>query len=229
MKKALRACAIAAKILLFVFAILMLLVTFLSTTVNKEQASLLGYRFFIVRSDSMRPFFQAGDLTITKEVDTTLLNQGDVIAFRSIDPMNYGEVITHRILECTQYQGEDAFVTSGDATGIEDAYPVPAGRVLGLYQGIVPNAGFLFQFLKTPAGYCVLIFLPLFLLMVWQGARFFFLLRRSQKEQQENLRMQEELFAAKQLQVAQSLQELNILKKQLEKRIASPYIPRNRE
>lgn len=50
-------------------------------------------------------------------------------------------MITHKIREITTYEGGLAFVTYGTTTGVDDASPMPADKVLGKYVIRLPNDG----------------------------------------------------------------------------------------
>lgn len=210
---------IAARIISFIillFAIFIMIFTIISvSTVNKEDSSLFGYKPFIVLSDSMQGEFEAGDIVVSKEVDSSTLKEGDIITFRSIDPNNYGGVMTHKIREVTTYEGELAFTTYGIATGAEDAYPVPADNVIGQYQFHLAKMGYFFQFLKTVPGYFLLIFTPFMILIIMQAIRFFQLLKQYKREQQEIINQNSEALEQEKLKTQQMQKELEMLKAQL--------------
>lgn len=198
--------------LILVFAVLVMLFTVISVnTVNKEDASLFGYKPYIVRSDSMRDTFAVGDMIVSSTVEEPeTLGTGDIITFRSIDPASYGEVVTHKIREITTYEGEPAFVTYGTTTNVDDAYPVPYSNVIGQYRFRLPKMGYFFEFLRSPAGYVTIILIPFLLLIVLQGVRFIRLARQYKQEQQADL-------AAQKAQVEAQLQETRQMKEELER------------
>lgn len=129
-----------------------------------NQNSLFGYRFYVVLSDSMKPEFSAGDLIITKEVDTTSLGVGDIITFRSIDPRTYNEIITHEIVGETYYQDNFAFITKGINTDDNDLYPAMNYLILGKQVGHIPNAGYVIDYFDTTQGYILLVLIPFLVL-----------------------------------------------------------------
>ena len=101
MKKALN---ITKKILIWlivIFAVSMMVFTLFSVnTFDKNDRALFGYKFFVVKTDSMAATdFKAGDVIITKEVNPSTLKAGDIITFVSQNDDSYGEVITHKILK----------------------------------------------------------------------------------------------------------------------------------
>ena len=149
---------------------------------GKGEASLLGWKPYIVLSDSMREDFQVGDLAFSHEVDPATLGPGDIVTFASIDPASYGDVVTHKIRKIVEHEGEPAFVTYGTTTGADDAYPVPFSRVTGSYVFSIPKAGYLFEFFRTPAGYVGLVLVPFAILIGLQVRTFVRLLRKDRDQ-----------------------------------------------
>ena len=183
-----RALAIAGRVLTVLIALIAILATLFTivsvATFDKvEGKGLFSYKFSIVRSDSMKSEFAAGDVVVTKADSRMEVKPGDIITFRSIDPANYGEVVTHKVQELTSYEGKDAYVTYGTANESADSYPALKEKVIGQYRFRLPKAGALFDYLKSPAGYFVLLFLPFFLLMLSQGIRFFRLFKQYKERQ----------------------------------------------
>ena len=194
LKKGLSIAGRVLTVLLLVFAVFVMVFTVISVnTVGKADADFLGFKPNIVLSDSMQDTFAVGDLEISKKVDPATLAAGDIITFRSIDPANYGSVVTHKIREVTTYEGGLAFVTYGTTTGVDDAYPVPADRVLGKYVFRLPKMGYFFEFLTTPAGYVTLILLPFLVLIGLRAVRFVRLARQYRAEQREAAAQQAQL------------------------------------
>lgn len=203
-------------ILITVFAICMMIFTITAANVfGKTEKSLFGFKFFIVLSDSMKDEFQAGDVVISKVVDVNTIEPGDIITFRSVDPMSFGEVVTHKVREETVYEGAKAFVTYGTATGTPDSTPVPVEQVIGKYQTALPKLGFFLQFLKTTPGYITLILVPFLILIFWQGLRFFKTVQQYRKLQQAELEEQRAALEEERRQTQQMLRELEELRSQL--------------
>ena len=188
MKKALSIAGKILTILIAVFSVGIMIFTIVSVNTIGKDAALFGYKPYIVTSNSMQDTFQAGDLTVSKQVDPASLEPGDIVTFRSIDPVNYGQVVTHKIKSITTYEGEPAFVTYGTTTGVEDAYPVPFSQVLGQYQFRLPGMGNFFYFLKSTAGYVTVILLPFLILIILQAVKFFKLVGQYKEEQRAELR-----------------------------------------
>lgn len=154
---------------------------------DKKDASLFGYRFFIVQSDSMsKTDFSAGDLIISKQTDPASLSAGDIITFISENKSSYGKTVTHKIREIKENEnGSPCFVTYGTTTDSNDETAVTYDRVIGKYVGKIYGAGRLFAFIKTTPGYIVCIFVPFVLLIVSYGIKIALQLKKAKREQDE--------------------------------------------
>lgn len=126
-----------------------------------EVPSFFGWKPFIVLSGSMETEIYAGDLAVVKEVDTSVLEKNDIIAFKEGDI-----VITHRIADIVQENGETKYITKGDNNNTEDSGYVKPEQVEGLYQFKVSRLGNLAMFLQTPVGMVVCLSVPFLLLAV---------------------------------------------------------------
>ena len=216
MKKALHIASRVVTILILIFAVAVMLFTVISVNTVGKDADFLGYKPYIVLSDSMKDTFAVGDLSVSVQTDPETLEPGDIITFTSIDPSNYGTVITHKIREITEYEGEPAFVTYGTTTGVDDSYPVPFDNVIGEYKFRLPKMGYFFEFLTTPAGYVTVILIPFLVLIALQGAKFFRLVRQYRAEQQAELDTQRAEAAAELEEARKMKEELERLKAQLQ-------------
>ena len=210
-----------------VLAVFMMVFTVVSvTTFNRNDRNLFGYRAYIVTSDSMSATdFNAGDLILVKETDPTTLQTGDIITFISQDSDSFGEVITHKIREKTfDRNGEPGFITYGTTTGVDDQTVVTYLYILGKYEAKVPYMGTFFNFLKTPQGYIVCIFVPFLLLILHQGVNTIKLFRRYKGEQMEEMNAEKAQLEADRAETARMMEELLALKAQLESKTqnASP-------
>ena len=158
-------------------------------TLNQRDRNLLGYRAFIVLSDSMSATdFDAGDVVLVKEVDPSTLQPGDIIAYISQDPDHFGETITHKIRKrTTDGNGDPGFVTYGTTTGDDNKVVVTYPYIMGKHQVTLPKVGTFFQFLKTTPGYILCILIPFLLLIAMQGWDCVQLFREYKAEQMEEL------------------------------------------
>lgn len=215
MRKAINIAGRIITLLILLFTVFVMIFTIISVNTVGRDADLFGYKPYIVLSDSMRDTFAVGDISVSKTVEADTLEIGDIITFKSIDPNNYDQVVTHKIRDVISYEGEPAFVTYGTTTGTEDAYPVPFDRVIGEYQFRLPKMGYFFQFLKTPAGYFTIILIPFLILIGVQAVKFFRLTRQYKAEQQAEIAAQKAEVEAQWQEARQMKEELARLRAQM--------------
>lgn len=125
--------------------------------VDHVGRSFFGYKAFVAMSDSMKATdFAAGDLVISKAVDPSTLQVGDVITFQSTDKEIYGEIVTHKIRELTtDAEGNPGFITYGTTADINDENIVTYNFVIGKYQTKLSDVGNFVVFLRR-----IFFFLP---------------------------------------------------------------------
>lgn len=223
MKKALNIIKTTIVWLVVALAVFMMIFTIISvTTFNRNDRDLFGYRAYIVNSDSMsKTDFNAGDLILVKEVDPSTLKEGDIITYMSQNTENFGETITHKIRSLTtDAEGNPGFITYGTTTDTDDETVVTYPYILGKYEHSIPKVGTFFNFLKTPQGYIVCIFVPFMLLILYQGINCIQLFRRYKKEQMEEMEAEKAKIEAERAESAKMMAELQALKAQLENKAA---------
>lgn len=186
-------------------------------TFNRNDRNILGFKAFIVLSDSMSATdFDAGDLVLVKQVDPTTLQEGDIIAYQSQDPQSYGQTITHKIRSLTiDENGNPGFVTYGTTTDVDDETVVTYPFILGKYQFSLPKVGSFFQFLKTPQGYIVCILVPFLLLILYQGLNCVKLFRLYKAEQMAQLQEEKDRIEAERKRSEEMMAQLLAMKEQL--------------
>lgn len=228
MKKALNVIKTTLVWLIVALAVFMMIFTIVSvTTFNRNDRDLFGYKAYIVNSDSMAATdFNAGDLIFVKEVDGSTLKEGDIITFISQNTESFGETVTHKIRKLTRdASGNPGFITYGTTTNVDDATVVTYPYVLGQYQAHLPYVGTFFNFLKTPQGYIVCIFIPFMLLILYQGVNCVQLFRRYKAEQVEEMNAEKARIEEERAQNARMMEELLALKAQLQQQPVAPQPP----
>lgn len=204
--------------LVVVLTVLVMVFTIVSVnTFDQNDRSLFGFKFFIVQSDSMAATdFAAGDIIISRSVDVTTLEEGDIITFVSQDPNSFGETVTHKIRKVTtDTDGSIAFVTYGTTTNTDDE--TLATIIVGKYIGRIPNMGSFFLFLKTTPGYILCILVPFLALILYQGINCIALFRRYKKEQMDKITAEKEQLEQERLESQRMMAELLELKARLAK------------
>lgn len=187
------------------------------TTFNQIDRSILGYKAFIVLSDSMsKTDFNAGDLVISKIVDPSTLKEGDIISFQSTNDDSYGKVLTHKIRALTTDEsGAPCFITYGTTTDVNDESKVAYNFVMGKYVTHIPKAGDFFYFLKSTQGYILCIFLPFMLLILLQALNSLKLFRQYKREQFAEIEEQRKSLDEERKKSQEMMAEILKLKEQL--------------
>ena len=217
--------------LLVAFTVFMMIFTIVTvTTVDRNDRSIFGVKFYIVQTDSMSlsennkdmdVHFDAGDIVIIKNVDDPrALQAGDVIAFMSTNTVSYGETVTHMIREVKKTEEGKVlgYVTYGTNTGTDDEALVEPEYVLGAYSGKLPGVGNFFAFVKSTPGYIVCILVPFLLLILYNGVNVIRLFRKYKREQMEAMQAEKDKLEAERAENQRMMQELLALKAQLDKK-----------
>lgn len=176
--------AINILILIILIPILTIsVILIVKSCIDKDNVpSICGYSPLIVLSGSMETEIYTGDLIIVKKVEASSLKQGDVIAFYTDDTKK--TVITHRIVEIANKNGNIKFITKGDNNNTKDSGTVDSSLVVGKYQNIrFERLGNVAMFLQTPTGMCIMISIPIFILIMAQYVQ-----NRKDKKELEELR-----------------------------------------
>lgn len=115
---------------------------------------LFGYEIYGILSNSMEPNIKRGSLVFVKEVDSDIIQEGDIITYKM--GMNSNVVATHRVIEKDSEHGE--FITKGDNNNTVDASPISYDRLLGRVEGSIPFWGSISLFIHSSDGLaCIII------------------------------------------------------------------------
>ncbi|MDD4285607.1 MAG: signal peptidase I, partial [Eubacteriales bacterium] len=121
----------------------------------QQVPGFLGYKPLIVLSGSMEPTILPGDIVIVKEVPAEDLQKGDIVSY-----LRENSVITHRIMEISQTDGNRNFYTKGDNNNADDGVPVTDDMLEGKYLFRIPRLGHAAIFMQTPTGMLLFIAVP---------------------------------------------------------------------
>jgi signal peptidase I len=128
------------------------LVIFVSMTVLRIS----GGELLAIRTGSMAPMMEPGDLLISRDVDPRTVRRGDVITFRVPEVDN--TLVTHRVTKVDE--AGNTFTTKGDANDTDDPFTTTAKDVLGIRWFSIPRIGRLMVFLSSGLGTALLIGIP---------------------------------------------------------------------
>lgn len=140
----------AGRIINALFYLLIVICIFLMFVVvaqrqGEESNGLGGHQAYVVMSGSMVPTFNTGSLILVKDTPIKDIESGDIITY-SVG----GSIVTHRVVESTQANGETQLITQGDANNAPDQLPVRASDLKGRAYFWVNGLGFFLLWLKKP-------------------------------------------------------------------------------
>jgi len=119
------------------------------------------YNLYLVRSESMRPAINMGDLIITGPLNG-LIN-GEVEPGTIVTYEYNKELVTHRV----QSIDGTTLVTKGDAVEDPDPWSVTMSNIKGVYLFKIPYVGYVTSFVRTKLGWFLVIIIPAALLVIW--------------------------------------------------------------
>ncbi|MBN2026833.1 MAG: signal peptidase I [Actinobacteria bacterium] len=106
------------------------------------------YLVLVVRSESMKPTFNMGDVIVLREYEGGDIEPGEIIAFEE-----QGFTITHRLVS-----SEGGVIrTKGDAVEDVDQWELQSSQVRGTYLFKIPYLGYVAKFLRSKVGALLLI------------------------------------------------------------------------
>jgi len=120
-----------------------------------------GYDLRLVRSESMKPAINMGDLIITGPLNGPIngeIKPGTIVTYEYSK-----ELITHRV----QSIDGKTLVTKGDAVEDADSWSVTLSDVRGVYLFRIPYVGYVTSFVQTKLGWFLAIIIPGALLVGW--------------------------------------------------------------
>ncbi len=139
--------------------------------INKDEVpSIGGILPLIVLTDSMDPKIESGDLIICHTAEAEEIKVNDIISF--FDPAGNGtSIVTHRVVEIVEKNGEILFRTRGDNNNTEDKELVPAENLVGIYKTRIAGAGHIAMFMQSTAGLIICVVIPIVLLIGYDIVR----------------------------------------------------------
>lgn len=139
----------------------------------------LGDRSLVVRSGSMSPAIDTGDVVAVRPIAPASARVGDIVTFEL-----HGKLTSHRARAIERRATKVLFTTQGDANTGQEHWQVAANGRIGRVMYRVPKFGFVVVKVQSPAGRVGLIILPALLLG-------FSLLRRIWRDQPDERTLDE--------------------------------------
>jgi len=117
------------------------------------------YNMYFVRSESMKPAINMGDMVVIGPLSEPLNGQvkpGMIVTYEQSKAL-----VTHRVLSVDGA----TLVTKGDAMEDPDPRPVTMSQVSGIYLFKIPYIGYLSSFMRTKLGWFLVVIFPAMLLV----------------------------------------------------------------
>lgn len=153
---------------LSIFIIVAAVLVLLNVVMTKsgDIPSVMGYSLFRVMTGSMEPAIPTNSVIVTRAVDATEIEVGDVISYFSKDPTLRGAVNTHRVVDIYEEEGTVFYQTRGDANNAKDLYPPTADEIIGEVVFSSYLLGVVVRLISNPLVFFPLILIPLLILLI---------------------------------------------------------------
>lgn len=152
---------ICVVVLIFIIAILAL------QRFSDNEIAIGGIRIFNVATESMVPKYEVGDVLLVKEVDTDTLKIDDDITYLGEQGSFEGRIVTHRIVNIEEIDGEKIYHTKGIANDTEDP-TITADRIYGKVIYKCKIVSLLTKLMNNLVALYVVIFIPIGIIIFLQ-------------------------------------------------------------
>ena len=143
--------------IILIYNIILIIVS----SINGKHFNILGYKAYMVTTDSMQPSINAGDIVIVKNGKKDKIGQGDVITFNQND-----EVITHRVIKNITEENNVEYITKGDNNNTEDTFKVKYDDVIGKMVITIPYLGKIISILDNKIIILILLLVILIIIFI---------------------------------------------------------------
>jgi signal peptidase len=129
----------------------------------------IGDHSYVVRSGSMTPAIETGDVVVVRSIDPLEARVGQIVTFK--DPDGSGRLLSHRVRAVHRAGDRVRFVTQGDANSAQERWNVPVAGHIGRVLYRIPKLGYALGWTQGPPGKIGLIVVPALLLAGFGLAR----------------------------------------------------------
>lgn len=144
-KKVLSVCTTVIIVLLVLIVAFNLISAIKRSVTKRSCETVLGLGTAVVISGSMEDAISINDMVVIWK--TNDYEVGDVVTFQGRT-----HPVTHRIIEKRVENGQEFFVTQGDANNTPDD-EIPRDLIVGEVIAVIPGVGAIQTFLSQPAGF----------------------------------------------------------------------------
>ena len=164
---------------------IVLLTYFVDYKIRDSKLESPLYGAYVIVSGSMEPIIKVRDAVIVKRATMDNIKVGDVITYRSTDESFYGILITHRVINIEDVNGEKVFITKGDHNETIDRTPVHFAQIRGKVVMRVPKIGYLKYFLIDYYGWIIAVLIPSVAIISYDIVKLFRNIKNGEKNPSE--------------------------------------------
>ena len=163
MKKAFKIICRTLEILITLVIISVFSIIFIQR-ISNNSVNLFGYSIYTVVTGSMEPKYGVNDLIFVEKVNTDNLKIGDDIAYKGEKQDFAGKIVTHRIIDKKEENGEYVYTTKGIANNYADP-EIKGNQILGKVKGKLIILSFLSGIINDLYGFYFLVFVPIVIIV----------------------------------------------------------------
>lgn len=164
---------------LIVIILYNLLIIGLTYITDKNNKGILGFRAYIITTESMKPNINPGDVVIIKSIPEEELEVNDIITFKTENGIN-----THRIIKI-ENNAERLYVIKGDNNNLEDENNITFSQILGKKIFRIPILGSIAIALQDEVYIIIVAIIVLLIYIRYQSIQEKDKLRREKKEKED--------------------------------------------
>ena len=139
--------------LTILITVILLIFVVLMQTYPEQTSSFVGFRFYVVLTNSMEPVIPTYSLVFSEMIDEEdSIEPDDIVTFKA---NRFGEdvLLTHYFRKTQEKDGITYYRTQGATATDYDDYETPRSDIVGKYVFHVPYVGKIILFLQSPFGF----------------------------------------------------------------------------
>ena len=145
------------------------------------------YGAYVIVSGSMEPIIKVHDAVLTKRWSEEDVKIGDVVTYRSVDNSYYGILVTHRVVNIEEKNGQKVFITKGDHNETIDRSPVYFSQIQGKVIMRIPKIGYLKYFLVEYYGWIAVVVVPCLGVISYDIVKLFKNIKKNKQKNKEGM------------------------------------------
>ena len=147
-------------IVILILVGVILVAYFVDFKVRDNRIQIPLYGAYVIVSGSMEPIIKVHDAVLSKRCAEEDIHIGDVVTYKSLENAYYGVLITHRVVNIEEKDGEKLFITKGDHNETIDRSPIRYSQIQGKVIMRIPKIGYLKYFLVEYYGWILVVVIP---------------------------------------------------------------------